>query len=439
MSRIQISPVTAVTCNDAFDVIENAVIQIENNRIVYVGAQKIAPDFVADEVLGGEHLVAIPGLINTHTHAAMTLIRGYADDMALEPWLRTKIWPYEKNLGRDDVYWGTSLAIAEMLKGGTTTFADMYFFYEDGARAMIESGIRACPGGVLLGFLPEADARIANAIGFVREYSGEGNGRITPIFAPHSLYTCNRAQWEKLIVAAQDAGVLLTTHTSETHREVADVTRDWGASPIQTLENIGALDGPLVAAHCVHLNEADLEIMERRDVRVAHNPTSNMKLASGFAPVEKFLHNGIKTGLATDGAASNNNLDMWQEMRLAALIHKAATGNPTAVSAREALLMATHDGARCLNLESQIGSLEVGKKADIVLMDFDAPHLTPMHNVVSHLVYSARASDVHSVIVDGKVLLKNREFVSLDVAQIQAQARQCASRLVDLAQAFMAT
>ena len=249
MSRIQISPATAVTCNDTFDVIENAVIQIEDKRIVYIGAQNDAPVFAADEIIGGEHLVAIPGLVNTHTHAAMTLIRGYADDMALEPWLQTKIWPYEKNLTRDDVDWGTSLAIAEMLRGGTTTFADMYFFYEDGARAMVESGIRACPGGVLLGFLPEADARIANAISFVREYSGAANGRIAPIFAPHSLYTCNRAQWEKLIIAAHDAGVLLTTHAAETHREVADVTRDWGASPIQTLEKIGALDGPLLAAH----------------------------------------------------------------------------------------------------------------------------------------------------------------------------------------------
>jgi len=433
MFRIQISPVSAVTCNDSFDIIEDAAIHIEDNRISFIGARKGAPDFEADEILGGEHLVAMPGLVNTHTHAAMTLVRGFADDMALESWLQTKIWPFEKNLTREDVYWGTSLAIAEMLQGGTTTFADMYFFYEDGARAISESGIRACPGGVLLGFLPEADKRIANAIAFVREYSGAANGRITPFFAPHSLYTCDRAQWEKLIKAAHDAGVLLHTHAAETQREVADVTRDWGASPIQTLENIGALDGPLLAAHCVHLNEADLEIMERRNLRVAHNPTSNLKLASGFAPIENFLARGITTGLATDGAASNNNLDMWQEIRLAALIHKAASGNPTAISAREAVLMATRNGARCLNLDAEIGSLETGKKADVIPLDFDAPHLTPRHNIVSHLAYSARASDVHSTIVDGKVLLKNREFVSLDASKIQHEAQKCATRLADLA------
>ena len=434
MSRIQISPITAVTCNDSFAVIEDAAIHIENNRIVFVGERASAPDFEAEENIGGEHLVALPGLVNTHTHAAMTLMRSYADDMALEPWLQTKIWPFEKNLSAVDVYWGTSLAIAEMIRGGTTTFADMYFYYESGARAIEESGIRACPGGVLLGFLPDADERIANAIAFTRDYSGAANGRITPFLAPHSLYTCNREQWQKMIAAAHEGSTPFTTHASETRREVADVTRDWGASPIQTLEKIGALDGPFLAAHCVHVDEKDLEIMARKNVCVAHNPTSNLKLASGFAPVEKFLARGITTGLATDGAASNNNLDLWQEMRLAALIHKATTGDPTTVSAQQAVLMATREGARCLHLESEIGSLEAGKKADVILLNFDAPHLSPRHSVVSHLAYSARADDVHSVIVDGKVLLRNREFTSLDLPQIQAEARLRAAKLAKSAE-----
>ena len=418
MSKISLSPVTAVTCNDDFQVIENAAIHIENNRITFVGKVEDAPPFSADETLGGAHLVALPGLVNTHCHAAMTLLRGYADDMALEPWLHEKIWPFEKNLTGEDVYWGTFLAIVEMLRGGTTTFADMYFHYQDGARAIIESGMRACPGGVLLGFLPNAEDSLQNALRFVREYSQSGDGRITPFLAPHSLYTCNRTQWEIIIDAARAGSTPITTHAAETRREVADVTREWGASPIQTLENIGALETPLLAAHCVHVDETDLEIMAHTDIRVAHNPTSNLKLASGFAPVPEFLKRNIPVGVATDGAASNNNLDLWEEMRLAALLHKATSGDPTAVSAQQAVTMATREGARCLGLEREIGSLEIGKKADVILLDFDTPHLSPCHNVVSHLAYCAGASDVHSVVVDGKVLLRAREFVALDEKRV---------------------
>lgn len=435
MSKIKISPVTAVTCDDEFQIIENAAIHIEANRISFVGAASTAPPFETDEEFGGAHLVALPGLVNTHGHAAMTLLRGIADDMALEPWLQTKIWPFEKNLSGDDVYWGTSLAIAEMLRGGTTTFADMYFFYERGADAIIESGIRACPGGVLLGFLPEAEKRIQNAIEFVREYSGAADGRITPFLAPHSLYTCDEKQWRQMIEAARELKVLIHTHASETPREVADVTASWGASPIQTFKILGALEGGVLAAHCVHVDEADLEIMESHNFRVAHNPTSNLKLASGFAPVPEFLKRKIPVSLGTDGAASNNNLDMWEEMRLAALIHKATSLDPTAISAREALLMATREGARCLYLENEIGSLEIGKKADIILLDFNQPHLAPRHNVVSHLVYAAGSSDVTDVIVDGRVLVRNRALTGLDAARICARASESAARLARLAAA----
>ncbi len=430
--KIALSPVTAVTCNPAFEVLENAALHVENGRFSYVGPLETAPPFQADETVGGEHLVAIPGLVNVHTHAAMTLIRGYADDMALEPWLHQKIWPYETNLEPEHVYWGTLLAIIEMLRGGTTCFADMYFFYEKGVQAMLESGIRACPGAVLLGFLPGADARIANGLSFVREFNGAGNGRIRPFVAPHSLYTCDAGHWGKMIAGAHELGVMMHTHASETRREVADVTAQWGQSPIQTLEKIGALEGPLLAAHCIYTDEIDQEVMANRPFRVAHNPQSNLKLASGFAPIPDYLRRGIAVGLGPDGTASNNNLDMWEEMRLAALLHKATTGDPTAISAAEALQMATIEGARCLGLESEIGSLEVGKKADIVLVDFDKPHLTPRHNVVSHLVYAAGAADVHSTLVDGKFLFKNGQFTHLDQGEICAQAQKIARHLVSL-------
>jgi 5-methylthioadenosine/S-adenosylhomocysteine deaminase len=430
--KILLSPVTAVTCNKNFDVIENAAIHIEDSRITFVGTAEDAPEFEPDQTIGGSQFVAMPGLVNTHGHSAMTLLRGLADDMALEPWLHTKIWPFEKNLTQDDAYWGTMLAIVEMLQSGTTTFGDMYFFYEHGARAMIESGIRACPGGVLLGFLPDADARIANAINFVREYSGAGDGRITPLIAPHSLYTCDKPQWAQLIAGALELNVSIHTHASETQQEVADVNETWGASPIKTLQQIGALEAGVLAAHCVHVSDEDLDIMQGSNFRVAHNTTSNLKLASGFAPIPEMLRRKIPVSLATDGAASNNNLDMWEEMRLTALIHKANTSDPTSVTAEEALLMATREGARCLGLEHETGSLAAGKKADILLIDFDKPHLTPRHHVVSHLVYAAGAGDVDTVIVDGKVLLRDGKLLHLDAKEICARAQECATRLAKM-------
>jgi 5-methylthioadenosine/S-adenosylhomocysteine deaminase len=312
----------------------------------------------------------------------------------------------------------------------------MYFFYQRGAQAMIESGIRACPGGVLLGFLPESERRIADALSFARDYRGAGDGRIMPFLAPHSLYTCNRAQWKTLIDGARDGDFVITTHIAETAREVAEVRAEWGATPLKVLSQIGALDGPLLAAHCVQWTNEDWQILEKhRDasgqstLRVSHNPTSNLKLASGFAPIPMMLNKNLIVGLGTDGAASNNDLDMWEEMRLAALIHKAATGDATAVSARQALWMATRDGAKCLGLQDQIGTLETGKRADIILLNFDQPHLTPRHNVASHLVYAAKASDVETVLVEGKVLWSKGAFHTLDWAQIQHETAARAAKL----------
>ena len=425
-----LSPVTAVTCDAEFRVIEDAAIHIENGRIQYVGARADAPAFAPDETVGGAHLVAMPGLINTHTHAAMTLVRGYADDMPLEPWLHEKIWPYEANLNGAHVHKGTQLAAAEMIRGGTTTCVDIYFFYEEGTRAFIESGMRAAPCATLLGFLPGAERKIADGIAWAREFQGAANGRITPMLAPHSLYTCTRAQWEQIVAGAREFSIPITTHISETQRENLDVAASWGASPVQALHQIGALENPLLAAHCVYTDERDREIMAAHPFFVAHNPQSNLKLASGIAPITDYRARGICVGLAPDGTASNNNLDMWEELRLAATLHKAVAGDATIISAREALQMATIDGARCLGLADQIGSLEVGKKADIVLVDFDKPHLTPRHNVVSHLVYAAGAADVSSVMVDGNWLLRNSEWQTLDVKEICATSEKMARELV---------
>ena len=424
-----LSPVTAVTCDGEFRVIEDAAIHLENGRIQYVGPRAQAPAFAPDETVGGAHLVAMPGLINTHTHAGMTLMRGYADDMPLEPWLQEKIWPFEVNISGATVYKGTQLAAAEMIRGGTTTCADMYFFHEEGTRAFLQNGMRAAPGATLLGFLPDAERKIAEALMWAREFRGAGEGRITPMLAPHSLYTCDRPQWEQIIEGAREHDLRITTHISETRRENADVAAAWGASPIQALYQIGALELPILAAHCVYTDERDRELMASHPFFVAHNPQSNLKLASGIAPVDDYLKRGICVGLAPDGTASNNNLDMWEELRLAATLHKATSGDATMISARQALQMATIDGARCLGLADQIGSLEPGKKADIILLDFDKPHLTPRHNVVSHLVYAAGAADVCATMVNGHWLFKDGEWLTLDVAEICATSEQMAREL----------
>ena len=426
--KIALYPSVAVGCGPDFGTIENPAIHIENERFTFVGARAGAPAFEADETVEGDHLVAMPGLINTHTHAGMTLLRGYADDLPLEVWLQTKIWPFEANLASDDVYFGTLLACAEMIRGGTTTFCDMYFHEDRGVEAALSAGMRMCPGAVLLGFLPGADEKIANAREFVRQW--RGHELITPFLAPHSLYTCDEVQWRKLVEIAREERAIITTHASETRREVADVTDKWGQSPIQTLQKLGALDGHLLAAHCVYTDELDRDIMQSTPFFVAHNPQSNLKLASGIAPVEDYLRRGIGVGLGPDGVASNNRLDVWQEMRLAATLHKATTGDATTISALQALKMATLDGARCLGLSHQIGTLENGKRADLVLVDFDKPHFYPRHNVVSHLVYAAGASDVDSTMVNGRFLLRGGKWQTLDVKEVQ---RQCEVRGKDLA------
>jgi len=425
--NLALYPLAAVGCGAAFETLHNPVIHISNGRFVYVGSREGAPEFRTDETLENPHLVAMPGLINTHTHAGMTLLRGYADDLPLEEWLQTKIWPFEANLSGDDVFHATLLACAEMIRGGTTTFCDMYFHERRGVEAALQSGMRMCPGAVLLGFLPHAMDKIEAMREFVRDF--RGHELITPFLAPHSLYTCDEAQWRRLIEIAGEEGAPITTHASETLKEVEDVSRQWGQSPIQTLRKIGALDEHLLAAHCVHTDETDRDIMAQTPFFVAHNPQSNLKLASGIAPVADYLKRGITVGLAPDGTASNNNLDMWEEMRLAATLHKAQTLDATAISAHQALKMATLEGARCLGLAEQTGSLEEGKWADLLLIDFDATHLFPRHNLTSLLVYSAGAGDVHSTLVGGKFLLRAREFQTLDVREIQDECERRAQVL----------
>jgi len=374
-------------------------------------------------------MVAIPGLVNAHTHAAMVLMRGYADDMALEPWLSEKIWPTEARLTAEDVYWGTMLAAVEMLKSGTTTFCDMYHYFESTTRAMVDAGIRAAPSGVLLGFLPEPERRLKEAVAFCKEWNGAGNGRIIAMLGPHALYTCSRPLLEKFAEEASALGVKIHIHLAETATEVETVREQYGMHPVEAMDDMGLFDVGVVAAHCVHVEESHIDLLREKRVGIAHCPTSNLKLASGVAPVVRMLAKGATVALATDGAASNNNLDMLEEIRLAALLHKMAAGDPTVVSANTALEMATRNGAAALGLADQVGQIKPGMKADIVLLDFRKPHLSPCHNEVSHIVYSAGAGDVDTVIVDGRVLVLHGKLQHLDEAEIIARAAAIARRI----------
>lgn len=423
--------VTAITMDARGSVCPDAAIAVQGGEIAYVGpARELPADLAGLPVYHGKGRVAIPGLVNAHTHAAMTLLRGYADDLALQEWLTTMIFPAEAKLTAEDVYWGTLLACAEMIRSGTTCFADMYFFMDAAAEAVDASGIRASLSVGMTSF-GDAAQKLSDALDFCRRWNGAAGGRITTMLAPHAPYTCSPEFIGDVIAEARRAELCLHTHLSETVREVQQAQAEWGKSPIQHFESLGVFELPVLAAHCVVVDAQDIEIMAKHDVRVAHNPGSNMKLASGVAPVPTMLSRGVVVGLGTDGAASNNNLDMIEEMRFAGLLHKVHAGDPTALPAGECLRMATMGSARCLRLESAIGSLEPGKKADIVLLDLDMPNMEPAlpERLVSHLVYSACGLNVSTVLVDGRILLDDGCLVTIDAEKVAREIRRRAASL----------
>jgi 5-methylthioadenosine/S-adenosylhomocysteine deaminase len=383
----------------------------------------------AETVIDGSNLLVMPGLVNTHGHAAMTLFRSYADDLPLQEWLEDKIWPIEEHLTADDVYWGSMLAICEMLKGGTTTFKDMYFFMDKVAEAAAESGIRAFLSRGMVGFGDSAATGLREAEEFIRNWHGAEGGRINVTLGPHAPYTCPPPYLEKVIALAAKSGRPLQIHLSETKREVEESIDQHGASPIELVNRLGLFDHKVTAAHCVHVSDRDIEILAEKQVGVAHNPGSNLKLGSGVAPVAKMLEKGIKVGIGTDGASSNNNLDMFEELRLTSLLAKGMAMDPTLINAKTALRMATLTGAEALFLEG-CGCLKEGWKADLIGLRLDVPHLTPMHDPTAQIVYAASASDVDLVLVDGRLLLEKGELKTIDEAKVRAEAARCAARLV---------
>ena len=403
-------------------------IAVEDNKITYVG--KDMPENMQDaEIVDGKGKLATAGMVNTHGHVSMTLLRSYADDMELMDWLQNKIWPIEDKMNAQDIYWGAMLGIAEMLKGGTTCFADMYAFMEDVARACAETGIRAnlCRG--LIGVAPDKDVKLAENNVLAANWQGYDNGRIRISYGPHAPYTCPVDYLEKVIKAAADHEAEIQMHLCETKFEVDTCMKEHGLTPIQLMDKLGMFDLGTIAAHCVHLTDNDMEIMAAKKVRVAHNPQSNLKLASGIAPVAKMLEKGICVGIGTDGASSNNNLDMLEECRAAAMLHKATNFDPLAVPAQKAWEMATVDGAKTLGFDN-LGLLEAGQLADIVLWDMHKPYWYPRNNKLSLLVYAASANDADTVIVAGKKVVAGGKLLTFDEEKIYAQASACMEKLL---------
>lgn len=403
-------------------------IAVEDNKITYVG--KDMPENMQDaEIVDGKGKLATAGMVNTHGHVSMTLLRSYADDMELMDWLQNKIWPIEDEMNAQDIYWGAMLGIAEMLKGGTTCFADMYAFMENVARACAETGIRAnlCRG--LIGVAPDKDVKLAENNVLAANWQGYDNGRIRISYGPHAPYTCPVDYLEKVIKAAADHEAEIQMHLCETKFEVDTCMKEHGLTPIQLMDKLGMFDLGTIAAHCVHLTDNDMEIMAAKKVRVAHNPQSNLKLASGIAPVAQMLEKGICVGIGTDGASSNNNLDMLEECRAAAMLHKATNFDPLAVPAQKAWEMATVDGAKTLGFDN-LGLLEAGQLADIVLWDMHKPYWYPRNNKLSLLVYAASANDADTVIVAGKKVVAGGKLLTFDEEKIYVQASACMEKLL---------
>lgn len=400
------------------------------SRIEEVGQGDYPGNRAGITVVKRPHTVAIPGLVNAHGHAAMTLLRGIGDDLPLMTWLTERVFPFEAKLTEDAIYWGTMLACWEMIRSGTTCFTDMYMSMHRAAGAVEDSGMRAVLSWGMVG-LDEQSARngIANSQSFVKTWNGQADGRVTTTLGPHAPYTCPPEYLQRVADLSAKLDVPVQIHLCETRGEVEDSQTLYGKSPIAHVQSCGLLDRPVLAAHCVHVSDEDIAMMREYDVRVAHNPQSNLKLASGIAPIPRMKRAGLTVGVGTDGAASNNNLDMFEEMRLTATLHKAVAFDASVVPAAEAFQMATEDSARAIFLPSGSGTLEQGMAADITLLDLRSPHFIPSHNLLSNVVYAAGADDVTDVFVAGRALLSNREPQTLDTERIQYETTRIAEAL----------
>ncbi|MHA1626570.1 MAG: amidohydrolase, partial [Candidatus Asgardarchaeia archaeon] len=420
-----------------YKVIRDCFVKIEGREIVDFGKLRELDGSRGYETIDGKGKVVMPGLINTHTHASMSLFRSYADDMQLMEWLTKKIWPLEAKLKPEDIYFGALLSIAEMIRTGTTCFNDMYFSMDMVAKAVEESGIRAVLSRGLIGLGGESKSKegMKEGIDFAIKFRGRANGRIETALGPHAPYTCPPEYLAEVSDKALEHNLPVHIHLAETKGEKSAIEGNFGLNLgnkgiAEYLEDIGFFKEGLkvIAAHCVWLKDKDLDVFKKYDVGVSHNPTSNMKLASGIAPIPSMIRKGISVGIGTDGPASNNCLDMIREMKTTALLHKVNEMDPTVLPADKVIEMATVDGAKVLGLDD-VGVIEKGKKADIIMLDLDGVHLNPLNDVRSLIVYAAMGSDVDTVIVDGNIVMEGRRITTLKVEGVKEKTKE---RLEDL-------
>jgi 5-methylthioadenosine/S-adenosylhomocysteine deaminase len=419
---------TVVTMDAQRRVIEDGVVAIRGDSIVAVGPRaEIESRFEAAQTIDAHGALVMPGLINGHAHAAMSLFRGLADDLALDEWLQKYIFPAEaRNVTPDFVNWGTKLGVLEMLRGGITTYADMYYFEDVVARVTKDAGMRGVLGETIIDFPAPDNKTPGEALAYTQKYLNQwkGDPLIIAAVAPHSIYTCSEKTLQDAAALARRNSAPILIHIAEAQFELEQSREKHGATPVAYLERAGILGPDVIGAHCIWVDQADIATLAHFNVGCINNPSSNMKTAAGVMPVPEMLAAGEPIGLATDGAASNNNLDLFEEMDLAAKLQKVARMDPRALPAKQVVEMATINGARALHLEKIIGSLETGKKADLILVDIGAPHDTPMYDVYSELVYASKATDVRTVVIAGNIVMRDRRILTLDEKEILAKAEE---------------
>jgi 5-methylthioadenosine/S-adenosylhomocysteine deaminase len=415
-----------VTMDSERHILSDGAVAIQGDTIREIGpSSQIAARYAAIRTIDAEGAIVMPGLIDAHTHLPMSLFRGIAEDRALEDWLKNYIFPAEsRNVTPDFVAWGARLSMLEMLRGGITTVADMYYFEDDIARALKSAGMRGVLGETIIGF-PAPDNKTAEAaLAYTRRFleSWRNDPLITPAVAPHAIYTCSEELLKQSAALAREFHAPILTHFTEAYSEVETSRREHGLSPVEYLARIGLLGPDVLGAHCVWLDEADIRTLAQHRVGCSYNPSSNMKTAAGVMPAPELLAAGVAVGIGTDGAASNNNQDLFEEMDLAPKLQKLARLDPTALPAEQVVAMATIVGARALHMEKQIGSLEPGKKADMIVVDTTAPHAAPMFNPYAQLVYALKASDVRTTIIGGRLIMHDRKMLTLNEPEILAKA-----------------
>lgn len=424
--NILIKNTRVLTMEEPVCIVEDTNVGISEDNILFVG--DIPDGFSADEVLDGKDKLVMPGLVNAHTHIGMSLFRNYAEDLAFWPWLTEKILPLEEHLIPEHVYAGSLLSQVEMIRFGVTSFADMYFFMDETARATEKSGMRGLLArSVVSG--DEQDKKLREMLDLHKNWHNKANGRISVCASPHAIYSCNKEYIREIIAEAKTRNMLIHTHLSETTQEVDDCKREHGMSPVEYLESLGMFELKTMGAHGIYLSSKDMDLLKTYDVSVINNPTSNLKLGNGFAPVKQLLEKGVNVALGTDGSASNNNLNLMEEMNLAGILNKGVEKDSTVVSSVQAVSMATINGAKAMGLE-KVGKLLPGWKADMIMIDLNRPHYFPRFELIASLVYSAQASDVDTVIIDGKIIMKNREILTVDVEKACFECERMAKDLV---------